>query len=132
MSERRTAEEILEYCKQSTPGPWEWEAADASLLGLGTEGIALMEGSVLGITRCKACQERTVEEAPCMWPKREDAYFIVRARTDLPAVTKAAVELRRALNKVAGKLVWPEEPGWREGAIALLDGTTWLEPIEEV
>ena len=110
MDEKRSATEILEYCEAAGQAPWRQEHGMT-----GSFVVDADERYLIGGERFESVHD-----------------FIANARTDLPAVTKAAVELRRALNKVAGKLVWPEEPGWREGAIALLDCTTWLEPIEEV
>ena len=80
---------------EHTPTPWEWEVMDKSMLTLGTKGRWLMEGAVLSCTRCKACQEREVEKARCMWPNPEDSTFIVRAcnaHDDLVAACALALE----------------------------------------
>lgn len=62
------------------PAPWGWEA-DGDMLMLGTvlpdgNGIDL-EKNVMVSHRCKSCQ---AVGATCMWPDRDHAEFILRAR----------------------------------------------------
>lgn len=104
--ERKVARE---RCEAATPGPWEWKAADGSLLGLGTRGFVESE-HVLSCPRCPACQEHG---GRCLWPEKADSDFIAHARTDLPAALDqldADDELLRrtleALNLPMGDPVW--------------------------
>ena len=83
--------EMLRMETERTPGEWEWEAADASLLGLGVKGTALMEGAVLACTRCAACQEH---DKPCMWPAKPNADYIAACTRVVKRMAMELAELR--------------------------------------
>lgn len=76
---------------EHTPGPWKWEAQDASMTILGTaENVD--EGCVLWCIRCKACQSRP-DALRCGMPSEADARLIAAA----PDLLEACKELRTSL-----------------------------------
>ena len=101
MSEkRRSAAEIIRYCKAATEGPWDGDH--------------------------NPCDEYWAKQFPA------DEIFIECARTDLPAVTKAAVMLRRALRLAlaCGALVGFAAE-LKQQLERELDATAWLEDGDE-
>lgn len=88
-------------CAEATEGPWEWEAADGSLLTLGTVDNT-DAGHVLSAHRCRACEKNG---GPCLWPKEHDAEFIAHSRSLLPSMAAELRELRgevERLRKIEG------------------------------
>jgi len=84
--------------EKHTPGPWKWEILDESMMALGTIGYAAMEGNVLFVTRCKACQSSPPDlehdKYLCSWPKRADAPLLAAAPELLHALELALPELK--------------------------------------
>lgn len=125
MLSRERIEAIRARAAAATPYPWEWEAADGSMLALGTKGAALMEGNVLMCARCEACQEHN---KPCMWPKKPDADFIAHARQDVPDLLEHIDALETVLRRVRERnYELHDAPPWEicdadtpEGALAHL------------
>lgn len=102
-----------------TPGPWEWEILDESMMALGAVGSAAMEGNVLFVTRCEACQKEVLDlehdKHLCNWPKRADAPLLAAAPDLLEACEMSlhafednwAInwdDLRRAIAKARGEV----------------------------
>jgi hypothetical protein len=101
---------LAELEKAATAGPWAWEAADASMIGLGTEGDVFGEGAVLGCSICEACQKHARR---CIGPSEINAAFIPALRNAAPALIARA---RRADELEA-------ENAWRPIETAPKDGT---------
>ena len=78
-------EAIKQAAQAATPGPWEWEADDGSLLTLWAKD-AVGHGFILSCYRCKKCQER---DDICLWPNKENSKFIALAN---PAAVLALCE----------------------------------------
>ena len=111
-SENKTGTGTVVHDMVHTPGPWAWEAHDASMATLGTSdgngGVDLVN-EVLSVSRCKSCQ-KDPGRLLCHMPNMANARLIAAAPEMLAAIQGA---LRIAdLWRPRGN--WAEEH-WEEG-----------------
>jgi len=92
--------EARELCERATEGPWNWISDDPEFLTLGTSG-AEQEFHVLSSWKCKLCQESGLN---CLWPEKQDATFIARSRTLIPALCDALEKAEAKIEGIHGSL----------------------------
>ena len=100
-------ERMQQRCEAATEGPCLWHPQDKSMMILGQPDCDVSPGSVLWVSRCKACYERAesagdeyLDSHRCAMPTKEDGAFIAMARQDLPAVLSALQDIAGAARRL--------------------------------